>query len=111
MLITKLKLHHYFDSHPITVVLSNALRDIINNCESSGHIAEWGLELKGLNITYAPHTAIKSQVIANFIADWIEEQTPLVPAKLEYWTMYFDGYLMLGWAGAGVLLISQAETS
>jgi hypothetical protein len=35
-------------------------------------IAKWALELMGQNITYAPHSAIKSQVLADFMAEWTE---------------------------------------
>src|SRR6266542_1514539 len=33
-------------------------------------------------------------------------QTPVITEKLEYWTMYFDGSLMVEGAGAGIVLIS-----
>jgi hypothetical protein len=84
VLITKRKLCHYFDSHPITVVSSSALGDIINSRESSGRIAKWGLELMGHNISYIPCIAIKSQVLNNFMAEWMEEQAPPIPIKQEY---------------------------
>ena len=60
MLITKHKLWHYFDSHPVVVVTSNGLGDVINNWESIDRIAKWGIELMGLDITYAPRATIKS---------------------------------------------------
>ena len=65
MLIAKRKLRHYFDAHPMVVVSSSGLGDIINNWESTGRIAKWGLELMGLDITYTPRTVIKSQVLAD----------------------------------------------
>jgi hypothetical protein len=61
-------LQYYFDSHPIRVVSSCGLGDIVNNRVSSRPLA-----LMGLNITYAPRTAIKSQVLADFVAEWTEE--------------------------------------
>jgi hypothetical protein len=54
VLIAKRKLRHYFDAHPVVVVSSSGLGDVINNWESTGRIAKWGLELMGLDITYAP---------------------------------------------------------
>jgi hypothetical protein len=44
----------------MVVVTSSGLGDIINNRESIGRIAKWGLELMGLDITNTPRTAIKS---------------------------------------------------
>ena len=58
-------------------------------------------------ITYAPRTAIKSQVLADFMAEWTEVQTPSAPEKHEYWTMHFDGSLMKARAGAGLVFISS----
>lgn len=63
VLITKRKLRHYLDGHHIVVVSSSGLGDIIDNREFYGHIAKWGLELMGPNITYVPRTTVKCQVL------------------------------------------------
>jgi hypothetical protein len=60
ILMTKRKLRHYFDAHPITVVYKYPLREVIQNPQAEGRIAKWVLELMGQNITYAPRSAIKS---------------------------------------------------
>jgi hypothetical protein len=82
VLIAKHKLRHYFGAHPVVVVSSSGLGDVINNRESTGHIAKWGLELMGLDITYTPRTAIKSQVLT--VVEWTEEQASTAPVKAEY---------------------------
>jgi hypothetical protein len=79
VLITKRKLRHYFDAHPITVVSKYPLGEVIQNLEAEGRIAKWALELMGQNVTYAPRSAIKSQVLADFVAKWTEIQTPTAP--------------------------------
>lgn len=84
VLITKRKLKHYFDAHPITVVSSFPLGEVIQNPESTGRIAKWAFELMGYAITYAPQTAIKSQVLADFVAEWTEVQLPPTPVQHEY---------------------------
>ena len=68
ILITKRKLHHYFESHPVMVVTSFSLGEVIQNCDATGRIMKWALELMGQGIAYASWTAIKSQVLADFIA-------------------------------------------
>jgi ribonuclease HI len=106
ILMTKRKLRHYFDAHPITVVSKYPLGEVIQNPEAEGRITKWVLELMGQNITYAPRSAIKSQVLTNFVAEWTEIQTP--PAKIEHetWIMYFDGSVMKEGAGVGLVFIS-----
>ena len=60
----------------------------------------------GHDIRYVPHTAIKSQALTDFIAEWTEVQLPTPNVTHEYWTMYFDGLVMAPGSGAGVVLIS-----
>ena len=70
VLIAKWKLHHYFESHSVTVVTSFPLGEVIQNRDATGRIAKWALELMGQSISYAPWTAIKSQVLADFVVEW-----------------------------------------
>jgi ribonuclease HI len=60
----------------------------------------------GETISFAPRKAIKSQVLADFAAEWVDTQLPIAPIQPELWTMYFDGSLMKTGAGAGLLFIS-----
>jgi hypothetical protein len=60
VLITKCKLCHYFDTHPITMVSKYLLGEVILNLEAEGWIAQWALELMGQNISYVPRSAINS---------------------------------------------------
>ena len=60
VLITKRNLHHYFESHPVMVVMSFPLGEVIQNQDATERIAKWTLELMGQGISYAPQTAIKS---------------------------------------------------
>ena len=60
----------------------------------------------GEGISYASRTAIKSQVLVDFIAEWTKIQMPLVAVDQEYWMMYFDGSLMKKGVGAGLVFVS-----
>jgi hypothetical protein len=74
ILITKRKLLRYFKSHPIRVVTSFGLGEIIGNQLIMGRIAKWALEFMGLNIAYVPQTVIKSQALVDFFAEWTGTQ-------------------------------------
>jgi ribonuclease HI len=60
----------------------------------------------GETISFTPRKAIKSQALADFLAEWVDTQLPTSPIQPELWTMYFDGSLMKIGAGAGLLFIS-----
>ena len=106
ILITKRKLRHYFESHPITVVTSFPLGKVVHSQDATGRTTKWALELMDQGITYAPRTAIKSQVLADFITEWTKVQMPPTIANQEYWMMYFDGSLMKKGARAGLVFVS-----
>jgi ribonuclease HI len=106
VILTRRKLRHYFESHPATVVSSFPLGEIIQCREASGRIAKWAVEIMGETISFAPRKAIKSQVVADFVAEWVDTQLPAAPIQPELWTMFFEGSLMKTGAGAGLLFIS-----
>jgi ribonuclease HI len=60
----------------------------------------------GETISFAPRKAIKSQVLADFVAEWVDTQLPTASIQPELWTMYFDGSLMKTGVGASLLFIS-----
>jgi ribonuclease HI len=90
----------------VTVVSSFPLGEIIQCREASGRIAKWAVEIMGETISFVPRKAIKSQVFADFVAEWVDTQLPAAPIQPELWTMFFDGSLIKIGAGAGLLFIS-----
>jgi hypothetical protein len=106
VILTRRKLRHYFESHPVTVVSSFHLGEIIQCREASSRIAKWAVEIMGETISFAPRKAIKSQVLADFVAEWVDTHLPAAPIQPELWTMFFDGSLMKTGAGASLLFIS-----
>jgi hypothetical protein len=72
VILAQCKLQHYFLGHPIKVVSSFPLGKIVQNREATGWIAKWLVELMGETLTYAPRKAIKSQALADFIAEWTD---------------------------------------
>ena len=47
ILITKRKLHEYFESHPVTVVTSFPISEVVQNRDAAGRIVKWALESMG----------------------------------------------------------------
>jgi hypothetical protein len=94
--------------HPIIVVNEAPLSNILNNPKATGHVSLWEIELSPMDITYEKRKAIKSQILPDFIAEWLELQSTGPPDLSSVWTMYFDGSKRIqgAGAGAGVVLIS-----
>jgi hypothetical protein len=72
VVLVRRKLRHYFEPHPVTVVSSFPLGQIIRNPDAAGRIAKWSVELMGEMLAYTPHKAIKSQILADFVAEWTD---------------------------------------
>jgi ribonuclease HI len=104
--LARRKLQHYFEAHPVTVVSLFPLGEILCNPAAAGRIAKWSAELMGETLAYAPHKAIKSQILADFVAEWTDTQLSPLQIQGECWTLYFDRSVMKTGAGTGLLFIS-----
>jgi hypothetical protein len=48
------KLNHYFEEHPIIVVSTTPLSEIIRCKDATGRVAKWAIELDAHTIQYKP---------------------------------------------------------
>jgi hypothetical protein len=71
VLIASRKLHNYFQAHKISVVTSYPLRAVLHYPNATGNIAKWAVELTEFELDFIMRHAIKSQVLADFVADWM----------------------------------------
>jgi hypothetical protein len=74
ILITSRKLRHYFNTYNIQVVSDFPLADILHNRDATWHISKWAVELGALTLDFKLRTAIKSQTLVDFMAEWRENQ-------------------------------------
>ena len=70
--MTTKKVAHYFSDHSIIVVSDTPLSEILHNRDPIGRVAKWAIELLPLDIRFEAKKAIKSQAIADFLAEWTE---------------------------------------
>jgi hypothetical protein len=64
------KLRHYFKGHRIRVITNQPLSDLFANREASTRIIKWGVELSEYIVDFERRSAIKLQVLADFVMDW-----------------------------------------
>ena len=75
LIIAARKLRPYFQTHPIRVLTSSPIKKALTNFNSSGRMLTWAIELFEFDITYLPRTALKSQVLADFVAEYSAPET------------------------------------
>jgi hypothetical protein len=63
------KLRHYFEAHKIRVLTNQPLNDIFGSRDSSRRISKWAMELSEYVVDFERCNAIKSQILADFVAE------------------------------------------
>jgi hypothetical protein len=121
VLIEYRKLHHYFQAHKILVVTSYPLRVILRNPNATGNVAKWAAKLAEFELDFDARHAIKSQVLANFVADRMPPRShprgpdgsapepPPLAFTSPHLTLFFNGSLRKQRARAGALLLTPDE--
>jgi hypothetical protein len=59
------------------------LGEVIRNLDAAGRIAKWSVELMGETLAYASRKAIKSHILADFVAEWTDTQLPPLQIQVE----------------------------
>jgi hypothetical protein len=96
------KLCHYFEAHKVQVLINQPLNVIFGNIDSFRRITKWAMELSEIVIDFEKRSVIKSQVLADFIADSIEPTSYTKGRVLESpWIVYYDE----AWGNAGAVAL------
>ena len=66
------KLPHYFQAHTVVVLTQLPLKSILRSADYTRRIAKWGTILGAFDIKYMPHTSVRSQVLTDLVADFVE---------------------------------------
>ena len=64
------KLKPYFQAHTIMVLTDQPLKRAISSLEAAKMMALWAIELSKFDIQYCPRTAIKGQIVVDFITEY-----------------------------------------
>ena len=84
ILIMSKKLWHNFQADKIKVASSYPLGDILHNKDANGRVVKCSVELGAFTIEFTPRSTIKSQALADFVAEWTEIQDPPPDTRSEH---------------------------
>ena len=84
------KLKPYFQAHTVNVLTNKPLRRAMSNPEAAGRLVLWAIELSEFDIQYRLRTAIKGQVVTDFIAEFTHDKDKGAKES-PHWSIYTDG--------------------
>lgn len=87
LIVASRKLCPYFQAHLIIIMMDQTIKKAKNKPNGAKRLIQWVVELSQLNIEYKPRSAIKAQVLANFIVEFTfssDDQT-------QSWIVHADG--------------------
>nr|CAE76024.1 B1292H11.10 [Oryza sativa Japonica Group] len=84
--------------------LSKAAETVLRGKEITGRLSKWAAELSPFDLRFVARTAIKSQVLADFVAEWTSSIAPDPEPVEQPWVMHSDGSWSHKGAGAATVL-------
>ena len=109
LVTTSRKLRPYFQAHTVEVLTEYPMKQILHKTKTSRRLIKWAIELSKLDIRYKPRTAVKGQILADFIMEFTPtefiEATQLAP-DLPIWRLSVDGAANAQGSGASLILTS-----
>jgi ribonuclease HI len=103
------KVRHYFEAHTIKVLTNQPLNDIFGNRESSRRISKLSMEHSEHVVHFEKRSAVKSQILADFVAKWMEPGSAVEGAVPESpWLICCDGAWGVAGARAAAILTSPS---
>ena len=106
------KLRPYFQAHAIEVPTEYPVKQVLHKPETSRRLMKWAIELSEFDIRYKPQTAIKVQVLADFVVEFTSaepSENAQKPIDLPIWKLFVDGATNAQGSGAGLILTSPEE--
>ncbi|XP_071695115.1 uncharacterized protein [Rutidosis leptorrhynchoides] len=91
------------------------VNQVLTKPEISGRLALWAVELGAYQISYLPRSAVKGQVLEDYLAEMtgelevINERTTLKPVVGETWDLFTDGASCTEVTGASLVLANPSS--
>ena len=99
------KLKPYFQAHTIVVLTDQPLKRALSSPEAAGRMALWAIELSEFDVQYRPRTAIKGQILADFIAEYTQPEDKGAEGQKQ-WSIHTDRSSNQHSGGASVVILT-----
>ena len=70
LVTTSRKLRPYFQAHTVEVPTEYSMKQILHKPETFGRLIKWAIEMSEFDIMYKQKTAVKGQILADFIMEF-----------------------------------------
>ena len=104
LIVASRKLRQYFQANPILVMMDQPIKRSMNKPEAVRRMVQWAIELSQFDIEYHPKTAIKAQVLADFIAEFTFPDEDSLTKEAERWTVQINRSLAQKREGVRVVI-------
>ena len=103
------KLRPYFHAHTIEIPTEYPMKQVLYKPDTSGRLMKWVIELSEFDIIYESKTAIKGQVLADFVMEFTltkPTESTQTTTYLPIWRLSVGGAANAQGSGAGLILTS-----
>ena len=103
------KLRPYFQAHTIEIPTEYPMKQVLHKPETSRRLMKWAIELSEFDIRYKPKTAIKGQVLADFVMEFTSvglAGNTQATHDLPIWKLSVEGAANAQGSGTGLILTS-----
>nr|GEU89507.1 reverse transcriptase domain-containing protein [Tanacetum cinerariifolium] len=103
------RLKRYFQAHTIVVITDQPIKQLLSNPEVTGRLLKWRFKLGEHDIQYRPRTSVKGQILADFIVERLEDDTPDTSMEdmkelPDLYILFTDGSSCIDSSGAGLII-------
>ena len=85
------------------------IKKSMNKPEAAGRMVQWAIELSQFDIEYHSRTTIKTQALANFIAEFTLPDEDSLTDEVDRWTIQTDGSSAQRKGGVGAVITTPDE--
>ena len=88
------------------MLTEHPLQSLLKRSDLTGQIAKWGIRLRAFDVRYKPRSAVKGQVLADFVAEFSLKGEMVCQVEHRPWKVHVDGASSAKGAEAGVVIIT-----